>query len=328
MIRVQPMRCFRGYQLGSLEHFGFEDVPVPSPGPGQVLIRHKAVAIGFVDGLIIEGKYQLTPELPYIPGGEIAGVVEAVGEGVKADLVGSRVVTWQLGGGFAEFSVAAASDVDLIPDNLDDVSAAALLVDYQTARYALLERGQLKPGETIVVAGAAGGVGSAAIQIARRQGARVVAAVSSPQKAERAKELGADLIVLSNPATIRNELKGILEGIDAVLDPVGGALSEQLFRSLAKEGRHLVVGFAAGSIPSIKLNLALLKSASIIGVDLRHFYAAHPAAARSSRCELLEDVSSGVLVRPRTMTYGFRDGRDALRGAGNRGRVGKPTVVF
>lgn len=283
------MRRLTAFELGSPENFRFEDVPDPYPGPGQVRIRVHAVALGFVDGLIAAGRYQMTPTLPFTPGGEISGIVDMIGPDVRDLEVGARVVTWQLGGGLADSIVVSAAETDVIPDELDLRVAAAVLVDYQTARYALSERGQLQAHETVLVAGALGGVGSAAVQMARDRGARVFALVSDPQSRARALQLGAIAAISPTDPHLRDELRRLApHGINVVVDPIGGSLSETLFRSLGKEGRHLVIGFASGSIPAIPSNLALLKSASLVGVDVRHFVAAYPETAKHARNEIFK----------------------------------------
>lgn len=323
------MRRFSSNELGSLKNFAHEVVEDPSPGEGEVRIRVQAVALGFVDGLIASGRYQMIPTLPFTPGGEIGGVVDMIGPDVRDIPIGARVVTWQLGGGLAEFAVVPATEVDIIPAELDMVTAAATLVDYQTASYALAERAQLKPGETVLVAGAAGGVGSAAVQIARSIGALVIALVSDPSKHLRATELGAAVVLSPSDSHLRNELKKHAPaGVNVVVDPVGGSGSETLFRSLAKEGRHLVIGFAAGSIPAIRSNLALLKSSSLVGVDLRHFVAAHPDAARRGREELFRQLLEGRLAPPVTALFEFDQANEALATTTHRTRPGKPVVLL
>jgi len=323
------MRHFSGNELGSPKNFAHEVVEDPSPGRGEVRIRVQAVALGFVDGLIVAGRYQMIPTLPFTPGGEIGGVVDMIGPDVHDIRIGARVVTWQLGGGLAEFAVVPATDVDIIPAELDMVAATAMLVDYQTASYALVERGQLKPGETVLLAGASGGVGSAALQIARNLGARVIALVSDPSKHLRATELGAAIVLSPSDPHLRDELRRHAPaGLDVVVDPVGGSVSETLFRSLAKEGRHLVIGFAAGSIPAIRSNLALLKSASLVGVDLRHFVAAHPDAARRAREKLFRQVLEEQLAPPMTALFEFDQADEALAATTHRARPGKPVVLL
>ena len=322
------MRRFAGTELVALEAFSFEEVPTPVPGPGHIRIRTHAVALGFVDGLITAGKYQIVPALPFTPGGEIGGLVDMVGPGVHDIPEGARVVTWQLGGGLADYVIVPAAETDIIPDELDIGTAAAVLVDYQTARYALLERGQLKAGETVLVAGAAGGVGSAAVQIARNHGARVIALVSDPARHDRAKEMGAIAAISPSASHLRDELRRLApDGINLVVDPVGGSLSETLFRSLAKEGRHLVIGFAAGTIPAIRSNLALVKSASLVGVDLRHFVSAHPQAARRVRNEIFREITEGRLAPPAIARFPFERAKEALTATSIRSKIGKPVVL-
>ena len=323
------MLSFEGASYGSLGAFRLVEQDVPSPLPDQVRIRVDATALGFVDGLIVQGRYQIKPSLPYVPGGEISGVVDAVGERVRHLSVGSRVVTWQLGGGLSEYVVVAADEVELIPAGLDHASAAAMLVDYQTAHYALFERGRIRAGETVLVMGASGGVGSAAVQLAAKAGAHVIAAASTTEKRDRARTLGAQTMINSASDDMRAEIKANAPGgvVDVVVDPVGGSSFEALFRSLAKEGRHLIVGFASGSIPALPANLPLLKSAALVGVDIRHFLAARPGDARLAQSRLLEQVASGVLARPQMTTFPMEQACEALAETSRRDKKGKVVVL-
>ena len=250
------MRAFVGTSLGSVDNFVLDHLPTPEPGKGQVRIRTQAAALGFVDGLMVQGRYQIKPPLPYVPGGEIVGVVEAIGPEVEALRVGQRVVTWQLGGGLAEQTVVSAVDVDVLEDGVSSVAAASMLVDYQTSHHALFDVAAISAGDTVLVLGATGGVGSAAVQMAARAGAYVIAAASTHEKRLAALSLGAH----DSVPDWRTELKLKAPGgvIDVVFDPIGGAMLEPAFRSLGKEGRYLVVGFASGSIPALPVNLALL----------------------------------------------------------------------
>jgi NADPH:quinone reductase-like Zn-dependent oxidoreductase len=323
------MQSFQGETYGSLDAFGLINRPLPMPEPDQVRIRVEATALGFVDGLMIKGGYQIKPPLPYVPGGEIAGVVDAVGTEVRHLATGDRIATWQLGGGLSEYTVAAANEVETIPADLAFESAAAMLVDYQTAHYALFERGQIKVGETVLITGAAGGVGSAAVQLAARAGTYVIAAVSTPEKRARAVALGARATINSASDDIRAEIRATAPRgvVDVVIDPVGGPSFEALFRSLAKEGRHLVIGFVGGSIPALPLNLPLLKSAALVGVDIRHFLASRPQEARAARKALFDQVASGALAAPRTVPFRFAQTREALAETSRRERVGKVVVL-
>ncbi len=323
------MRSFEGTAYGSLEAFRLTERAVPAPSAGQVRIRVEATALGFVDGLIVQGRYQIKPPLPYVPGGEIAGTVDATGEGVRHLSAGDRVATWQLGGGLSEYAIVAADEVEPIPAELDFASAAAMLVDYQTARYALLERGRVLAGETVLVMGAAGGVGSAAVQLAARAGAHVVAAASTAEKRDRARALGAQATINSASEDIRAEIRAAVPRgvVDVVVDPVGGTTFEALFRSLAKEGRHLVIGFAGGSIPALPANLALLKSAALVGVEIRHFLAARPQDARAARTALFEQVASGALAKPQTARFSLAQAHEALAATSRRDKAGKVVVI-
>ena len=260
-----------------------------------------------------------------MPGGEIAGTVDTTGPGVDAVAIADRVVTWQLGGGLAEYVTVDARAIDKIPAGLDATTAAAMLVDYQTAHYALFERGQLRPGETVLVLGAAGGVGSAAVQLAARAGAFVIAAASTEQKRDLARQLGAAATIDSRAPDRRTQLKAAAPqgSVDVIVDPVGGETFEAMFRSLAKEGRHLVLGFAGGSIPSLPANLPLLKSASLVGVTIRHFLASQPVKAQEARTALFDSVVSGTLRAPAVTTFPLERAAEALAATMQRDRPGR-----
>ncbi|MCP3711285.1 NADPH:quinone oxidoreductase family protein [Paraburkholderia sp. CNPSo 3274] len=304
------------------------DAPMPEPGPGQLRIRIEATALGFVDGLMMHGRYQIKPHLPYVPGGEIAGVVDAVGPGVTQPLVDERVVTWQLGGGLAEYVVVDAADVDVVPGGLPMPVAAAMLVDYQTAHYALFDQGRLTAADTLLVLGAGGAVSSAAIQLAGHAGARVIAAASSEFKRQAACELGAVAAIDYSLPDWREALKRVApEGVDVVLDPVGANMFEPAFRSLAKGGRYLVIGFAGGAIPSLPVNLALLKNATLHGVDVRYFLANRPEQARRVRTALFSMVARDHLRPPATIAFPLANARDAVLATFDRSRRGKIVVL-
>ncbi|SAL80839.1 NADPH:quinone oxidoreductase family protein [Caballeronia telluris] len=307
-----------------------EEARRPVPGKGEILVRVTATALGFVDGLIAQGKYQMKPQLPYVPGGEIAGVVEEVGEGVSGLKEGSKVAVWQFGGGLAEYALANADESIALPEGIDEKVAASALVDYLTAHYALFVRGALQAGDTVLVLGAAGGVGQAAVQLAVSGGARVLAAVSSQSKAARARELGAvDVLVLgSDGPPLRDQLRAIAAdgAIDVIVDPVGGVDSEPSFRSLAKSGRHLVIGFASGSIPKLPTNLALLKSASLVGVDVRHFVDGHKAEAFAAAQALFQRFADGVLQPVAYIEHSLDEAQEAFTTLAARNKVGKVLV--
>jgi NADPH2:quinone reductase len=254
--------------FGGPDDLEVADIPPPQAGPGEVVVRVKAAALNFFDTLIIAGKYQNKPPFPFSPAAELAGIVEEVGPDVTDIARGDRVGGY-VGWGAARESVAVAADhLVKLPDTLDFDHAAGLTVTYGTTLYALRERGQLKAGETLAVLGASGGTGLAAIELGKMLGARVVACASSDEKLAFAREHGADATVNYATENLRNALKtlGGAHGIDVIYDPVGGAYAEPALRSLGWEGRYLVVGFAAGEIPRLPLNLVLLKSCDIRGV--------------------------------------------------------------
>lgn len=269
----------------------WQEAPTPEPGKGQVRIAIKAASLNFPDLLIVQGKYQIKPPLPFVPGAEFAGVVEAVGEGVKHLTVGTHVAGFAGTGGFATHTVAPAAVLMPLPPVFSFEDAAAFLCTYGTTYHALLDRAALKAGETVLVLGAAGGVGTAAIQIAKAAGARVIAAASSDDKCALCSQLGADATINYGPTAtqpFRDALKALTEGKgpDVIYDPVGGDLTEAAFRSIAWRGRHLVVGFASGPIPSLPLNLALLKGASVMGVFWGEFAQREPQNNAASLMQL------------------------------------------
>lgn len=321
------MRCFVGDDFGSVDSYRLADRPTPRPASNELRIRIAATALGFVDGLLVEGKYQLKPARPYVPGGEIAGVVDAVGSDVAGVSVGDRVAVWRLGGGLAEYIVVKANEVSFIPDELDLEIAAAMLLDFQTAHYALVARANLKKGETVFVLGAASGVGAAAVQLAAGSGANVIAAASTEAKRSLARRLGATTTVDSR-GDLRSQMRDLVpSGVDVVVDPVGGTSSEAAFRSLAKYGRHLVIGFASGQIPSLPANLPLLKSGSLVGVDVRHFYTSDLDQARFALETLFGMMVTGNLHPPSIQRFALHQSQLAIARASDRDKAGK-VVVF
>jgi len=309
--------------------FSLVDVPVPVPRQGEVRLHIRAAALGFVDGLMVQGRYQIRPPLPYVPGGEIAGVIDAAGPEEAGGVIGRRVVTWQLGGGLGEYVVVRANEAHPIPDALPFEAAAAMLVDYQTAHYALFRRARLRAGETILVLGAAGAVASAAVQLALRAGAYVIAAASTDEKRRAALDLGAHVSVDYGLENWRDALKRVAPNgtVDVVFDPVGGHTFEPAFRSLGKGGRHLVIGFTAGRIPSLPANLPLLKSASLVGAAIRHFLASQPEAAQRARSSLFDLVATGKLKAPQLLTYPLEQAAQAIHATMARAKTGKVVVL-
>ena len=277
----------------------WQELPTPEPQAGQVRLAVKASSLNFPDILIVQNKYQFKPAPPFVPGSEFAGVVEAVGEGVTSVKPGDRVAAMAGTGGFGTHAIVPAEKLVPLPPTMSFEHGAAFLMTYGTSQHALLDRGALQPGETVLVLGAAGGVGTAAIQIAKAVGARVIAAASTDDKCARCREIGADATINYTRENIRDALKALTngKGPDVVYDPVGGDLAEPVFRSIAWRGRYLVVGFAGGGIPALPLNLSLLKGAAIVGVFWGDFVRREPAAFQRDLQQLGQWYAEGK-VRP------------------------------
>lgn len=274
--------------LDGPDALNWKEAPTPEPGKGEVRVAIKAASLNFPDLLIVQGKYQMKPPLPFVPGAEFAGVVEAVGEGVKHLAVGISVAGFAGTGGFGTHTIAPAAVLMPLPPAFSFEDGAAFLCTYGTTYHGLIDRAQLKAGETVLVLGAAGGVGTAAIQIAKAAGAKVIAAASSDEKLALCKTLGADEVINYTTQNLRDELKTLTggKGPDVVYDPVGGDFTEAAFRSIAWRGRYLVVGFANGQIPSLPLNLTLLKGASVMGVFWGEFAKREPQNNAASLMQL------------------------------------------
>ena len=275
------------------------ELPTPEPAPGQVRIQVHAASLNFPDLLTVQNKYQIKPPLPFVPGSEFSGTVQAVGDGVRHLKAGDRVATIGTTGGFATHACVDAAMVMALPPGFELDDAAAFAFTYGTSHHALIDRAGLRNGETVLVLGAAGGVGSAAVQIAKAAGARVIAAASSEAKCNFCRELGADVTVDTGRENLRDALKAATQGQgpDVVYDPVGGELAESAFRSIAWRGRYLVIGFAAGPIPALPWNLALLKGSSLVGVFWGDFVRREPKAFRQGMAELFDWYAKG-LVKP------------------------------
>lgn len=316
--------------LGPVEGYAPRRVAVPEPAEGEVRLRIEAVALGYVDSLMAAGGYQHKPTPPYVPGAEIVGVVDRVGANTFGVEIGARVASWQLmaGGGLAEFALAPARSLIRVPDAVASAAAASMLLDHLTGWYALFDRGGLRAGESVLVLGAGGGIGSAAVQLAANSGARVIAAAATPAKRDYALELGAEAAIDYRAANWRDDLRRILGGgVDVVVDPVGGASFEPAFRSLAKGGRHLVLGFAAGTIPSLPANLPLLKNGALIGVDARYLFESDPDRAIRIWNALFVQAVDGRL-RPRPLQqYTLGQAPQALAALGKRDTLRKIVVV-
>jgi NADPH2:quinone reductase len=323
------MRAVVGQALGSLAGYRLQTLALPEPGPAQVRVRITVAALGHADGLLAEGRYQVRPAVPFVPGCEFAGVIDAVGSEVAGWRPGQRVAGHNLGGALAEYAVVHPDNLRLTPEALSDEESAAFWVDHATAFHALRDRAALRPGETVLVLGAAGSLGLAAIQVARALGAQVIAAASSPAKRDAAMAAGAwqslDYTAPGWGETLKHITQG--RGVNVVFDPVGGATFETAFRRLAWGGRHLVLGFTAGAIPSLPINLALIKGASLVGVEIRQFATLHePAKARQERHELAAMVESGLLRPVIGRRLRLEDYASALASSFDRQRIGKTVV--
>ena len=312
-----------------VEALNWKEFPTPQPRAGEVLIAIKAASLNFPDLLIVQNKYQFKPALPFVPGSEYAGVVEAVGDGVHHLKIGQHVACLSGTGGFATHAIAAANICMPLPSEFPFVDAAAFIMIYGTSYHALLDRAQLKAGETVLILGAAGGVGTSAIQIAKDVGARVIAAASSDEKCALCKSLGADATINYSTENLREAIKALTngKGPDVIYDPVGGAFSEPAFRSIAWRGRYLVVGFAAGTIPALPLNLALLKGAAIVGVFWGDFAKREPQANSAMMAELAQWYMSGKIKPVIDRAMPMSELKAAYAHMGSRGVKGKLVMV-
>ena len=311
----------------------WKELPTPQPKAGEVLLKIEAASLNFPDLLIVQNKYQMKPPLPFVPGSEYAGTVEAVGEGVTQLKVGQPVACLSGTGGFATHTIAPAALCMPLPPGFPFVDAAAFIMIYATSHHALVDRAQLKAGETVLVLGAAGGVGTAAIQIAKAMGARVIAAASSDEKCELCKSIGADATINYTthalPNAFRDAVKAATDGKgpDVIYDPVGGDFAEPAFRSIAWRGRYLVVGFASGPIPSLPLNLALLKGASIVGVFWGDFARREPRANAAMMGELAQWYLQGKVKPVIDRTMPMAQLKAAYARMGSREVKGKLVLV-
>jgi NADPH2:quinone reductase len=307
----------------------WKELPTPQPKASEVLIEIKAASLNFPDLLIVQNKYQMKPPLPFVPGSEYPGIVQAVGGDVKHLKVGQSVACLSGTGGFGTHTLAPAALCMPLPAGFPFVDAAAFIMIYATSYHALVDRAQLKAGETVLVLGAAGGVGTAAIQIAKACGARVIAAASSDEKCELCRSIGADATVNYSTENLREAIKALTDGKgpDVIYDPVGGDYAEPAFRSIAWRGRYLVVGFAAGPIPALPFNLALLKGASIVGVFWGDFARREPKANSAMMMELAQWYAQGKVKPVIDSTMPMADLKAAFAHMDSRGVKGKLVMV-
>ncbi|MCO5129953.1 MAG: NADPH:quinone oxidoreductase family protein [Xanthobacteraceae bacterium] len=324
------MRAVLCKTLDGVDALELASIEPPKPAPGEVLIRVRTAALNFPDLLIVEGRYQVKPPLPFVPGMEMAGVVHELGEGVDGLSIGDRVsavVTW---GAFAEFAVARAERVVPLPDTMEFGVGAALGLAYQTVWHALKSRARLRKGETLLVLGASGGVGLAAVQLGRQVGATVIAAASSDAKLDICRAQGADHVINYRDADLRKELQATVgkNGVDVVLDPVGGPYSEPALRSLGWRGRYLVVGFAEGTVPKPPLNLVLLSERDILGVYVAEFFRREPRARLDLARELTGFVASGCFTPVISASLPLERFADAMKILQGREAIGKILLIM
>jgi NADPH2:quinone reductase len=300
----------------------------PVPGDGQILVDIKAAGINFPDVLSIAGKYQVKTPTPFVPGNEAAGIVSAVGPGVTQYAVGDKIIINTMGGAFAEKCVADVHMSAPLPDDLNFEQGAGFTVTYGTSYHAYKQSANLQPGETVLVLGAAGGVGITAVEIAKAMGARVIAAASSDEKLEFAVSAGADETINYSEVPLKETVKELTggKGADVVYDPVGGELAEQAFRATAWHGRYLVIGFACGDIPKFAANIALLKEASIIGVWWGTWASKNPKLQIQNMMEMAALIADGTLTPRVTESYSLDDFTDAFRAITERRALGKVTL--
>ena len=311
--------------FGPPEKLILKEVADLVPAQGQVRIATEACGVNFPDTLIIENKYQFKPDLPFAPGGEVTGIVDAVGDGVSQDLMGQPVMCMTLSGGFAEQTLCKAEDLIARPSFMPSTVAAGFTMTYGTSMHALKQRAQLQAGETLLVLGAGGGVGLAAVEIAKQMNATVIAAASSAEKLNAAKDAGADHLIDYSQQDLRSALKDIVgkKGVDVVYDPVGGDMFEAALRSTAWGGRVLVVGFASGDIPKVPVNLALLKGCSIVGVFWGAFRLNYTEEDNENFKELFAWYNQGKLKPFTSKRYSLNDAPLALNDLKNRKAIGK-----
>ncbi|MBX7513374.1 NADPH:quinone oxidoreductase family protein [Qipengyuania sp. GH38] len=331
------MKAVLSKETGGPETLVVEDIEAPTPGKGEVLIDVAACAINFPDTLIIRDMYQFKPPRPFAPGGEISGTIEALGEGVEGFAVGDKVICGVGNGGLQEKVAVAAARLFKVPEGIDLVQASALLMTYGTTIHGLKDRGDIKEGETVLVLGAAGGVGLSAVELAKAYGCRVVAAVSTEEKGEVAKKAGADEVVIYPRAPFdKDQSKALAQafkdavgpnGADIVYDIVGGDYSEPALRSIAWEGRFLVIGFPAG-IAKMPLNLTLLKSCDIRGVFWGAFTAREPERNNANIAELFDLWKAGKINPLVSETYPIERAHEAIAKLENRGAIGKLVVTM
>ena len=323
------MRAAVCNELGPPSVLKVEDRPDPEPGPGEVAVEVEAAGVNFVDGLFVAGHYQIKPKLPFVPGSEVAGHVVSVGPDVRRVALGDRVLASVGLGGFASRVVVPAGSAIALPEGLDAARAATFTQSYSTSLFALRDRAQAAPGETVLVLGAGGGIGLAAIGVARVLGCRVLGVASSVDKREAALGAGAEAVLDPAVEPLKEAVRAWAggSGVDLVVDPIGGPLAEQSLRALGDRGRYLVIGFASGDIPAVPLNQVLLRNRSVIGIDWGIWAMTHPAEQRGLLHDLLAMVAAGTLDPVRPAEYQLDDVAEAIEDLLGRRAVGKIALV-
>ena len=322
------MRAIVVKEFGPPESLTVEDWPEPEPGPGQVRVRVEAAGVNYVDAIMASGAYQITPQLPYVPGSEVAGTVDAVGNGVESPAVGDRVLTSCGFGGFAEAVVVKAEQALPIPDGIDPPTAATVIQSYATGLFALEGRALLQEGESLLVLGAGGGVGLAAVDLGRALGARVIGAASSEAKRDAAFAAGAESVIDYTTEDLKARARELAggTGVDVVYDPIGGDLAEPAIRALGDFGRYLVVGFVGG-IPKVPTNQVLLRNRSVVGVEWGGWAIFHPDANALLVQRLLDLLGAGTLHPARPSSFPLEDGPPVLADLVARNLTGKAVLV-
>lgn len=324
------MKAILCQQYGLPDSLIYTDVSTPVLDKGEVLIQVAACAVNFPDVLIIQNKYQFKPKLPFSPGGEVSGMIVQLGSEVKNLSVGQRVLALCGWGGFAQNVKVQADRVFAIPQQMDFITAASTLYTFGTAYHALKDRADIKPGETLLVLGAAGGVGLAAVALGKVMGARVIAAASTTEKLETCKAHGAEQVINYETENLKDRIKELTEdkGVDVILDVVGGKYAEPALRGMAWKGRYLVVGFAAGEVPKLPFNLALLKGCSVMGVFWGRFSSEEPQKNQQNIMELVIMIQKGQISQHIHQTYSLEDAPQALQDMLDRKVIGKAIIVI
>ena len=323
------MKAIVCQQWGLPDTLSVQEIPDPQPGPGQVLIDVQAAGVNFPDVLIVQGKYQFKPQLPFTPGSELAGVVSAVADDVTTFKPGDKVIAFTQTGAFGQQIAVPAHALMPMPPGLDFATAAAITLTYGTSHHAVVDRAALKAGETMLTLGAAGGVGLAPIEIGKALGARVIAAASTDEKLEVCKAHGADAVINYSREDLREAIKNLTDGKgpDVIYDPVGGEYAEPAFRSIGWRGRYLVVGFANGEIPKLPLNLTLLKGASLFGVFWGEFVKREPKASLAAMRQLMGWLQEGKIKPLVSARYALADTPRALNDMAARKVTGKVVIL-